>query len=231
MSNKKIKSFPKTLVLSLFILVSLVLLQNRFSAKFLPCANTLSCKESLELNVRNDDVAIFNKQQIDPPKIDLSQVPMEANVLGTETGVGEKHIYIDLTTQTLKAYQEDTLFLETKISSGKWFPSPTGDFTIWSKFRATLMSGGEGNDYYYLPNVPYVMYFYNSKVPQGKGFALHGAYWHDNFGHAMSHGCINMRTIDAQKIFYWSDPPTAQKGSAVAKKGEGTKITIYGEAP
>src|SRR4030042_4942743 len=181
------KNFFILLVLSSFIIISIFLIQNHRSTKSLPCSNTLSCKESLELTIRNDEKAVFNGQKIDPPKIYLSDISKEANVLGSVAGTGEKHIYIDLTNQTLKAYQGEILFLETKISSGKWFPSPTGDFTIWSKFRATLMAGGEGADYYYLPNVPYVMYFYNSKVPQAKGFALHGAYWHNNFGHAMSH--------------------------------------------
>ena len=231
MTAKKGSNFFLILLSSLFILISLFFLLNRSAAKTIPCANTLSCKESLELSIRNDEKAIFNGREFDPPKISLSDFSSEVNVLGTETGVGEKHIYVDLTTQTLKAYQGDTLFLETKVSTGKWFPSPTGEFSIWSKYRATLMSGGEGNDYYYLPNVPYVMYFYNAQISQGRGFALHGAYWHDNFGHAMSHGCINMRTIDAQEIFYWSDPDAGEKGSATAKKGEGTKITIYGEAP
>ncbi len=231
MVAKKTKGFLPVLFAAILSLTIFVFLQQRFFKGALPCANSLSCKESLQLSVRNGEKAIFGNQEIVPPEIDLAQIPQEANVLGAETATGEKHIYIDLTKQTLKAYQGDSLFMETKISSGKWFASPTGDFTIWAKFRATLMSGGVGADYYYLPNVPYVMYFYNSDVPQGKGFALHGAYWHNNFGHAMSHGCINMRIIDAQEIFYWSDPPTDQKSSIIAKKGEGTKITIYGEAP
>src|SRR3989344_1110748 len=118
-----------------------------------PCANTLNCKESLELTVSNSEEAIFDARTIDPPKIDLLALAREPNVLGTESTTGEKHIYVDLTTQTLKAYDGETLFMETKISSGKWFPTPTGDFTIWRKVRSTKMSGGQGADYYYLPNV------------------------------------------------------------------------------
>ena len=45
------------------------------------------------------------------------------------------------------------------------------------------------------------MYFHND-------FGLHTAYWHNNFGHEMSHGCINMRQIDAEEIFRWADGPT-----------------------
>ena len=72
------------------------------------------------------------------------------------------------------------------------------------------MSGGSGTDYYNLPNVPYVMYFYHY-------FGLHGAYWHNNFGHTMSHGCVNMRPIDAGAIFDWVDgPKNGEKGTIVS---------------
>jgi lipoprotein-anchoring transpeptidase ErfK/SrfK len=47
---------------------------------------------------------------------------------------------------------------------------------------------------YYLPDVPYVMYFY-------KDYGLHGTYWHHNFGTPMSHGCVNFPTVDAGWIF------------------------------
>ena len=50
---------------------------------------------------------------------------------------------------------------------------------------------------YYLPDVPYTMYFY-------RGYGLHGTYWHNNFGTPMSHGCVNMRTPDARWLFYWA---------------------------
>ena len=64
------------------------------------------------------------------------------------------------------------------------------------------MKGGSGADAYDLPNVPYVMYFYQD-------FGLHGAYWHDNFGHMMSHGCINERFVDAKTLYEWADVGTA----------------------
>lgn len=182
------------------------------------CANSLSCKESLSLKVENGVSGEFNGQKIIPPMIDLSAKEPQNKVLSAETNQGQKHIYVDLTTQTLTAYQDNMLFMTAIVSTGKWFPTPTGDFTIWEKIKATKMSGGEGADYYYLPNVPYVMFFSNDKVAAGRGFSLHGAYWHNNFGHPMSHGCINMRTIDAQKLYEWvgEDYPDA-------------KISIYGK--
>jgi hypothetical protein len=193
------------------------------------CANSISCKESLSLKVENDEVGVFSGQKVIPPKIDLSVKESPRKVLGQETGVGEKHIYVDLGTQTLSAYQGDTLFMQVPVSTGKWFPTPTGEFTIWEKIRATKMSGGEGADYYYLPNVPFVMFFSNDKVAASRGFSLHGAYWHNNFGHPMSHGCVNMRTIDAEKLYNWVNPEAKGNYTLSTKDDPGTKITIYGE--
>jgi lipoprotein-anchoring transpeptidase ErfK/SrfK len=181
------------------------------------CANSVSCKESFNLKVENGVSGVFDGQVVIPPKIDLAKKETSTKVLGEATVVGEKHIYVDLTNQTLTAYQGETVFLQTQISSGKWHPTPTGDFKIWEKVQATRMTGGEGADYYDLPNVPYVMFFGGGNVPDGAGFGLHGTYWHDNFGHPMSHGCVNMRTMDAEKLYGWADV--------------GTPITIYGQAP
>src|SRR3989344_3400119 len=231
MARKKAK-IPFFLYVGIFIaLIGLGFFILKIAVKNLPCANTLSCKESLELSVNNDEKAIFNGEEIVPPKIDLSLLSQEPKVLGTTTPASDKHIYVDLTNQTLKAYDGDVFFMETKISSGKWFPTPTGDFTIWSKIRVAKMSGGQGADYYYLPNVPYLLFFSNSEVAGSRGFSLHGTYWHNNFGHAMSHGCVNMRIIDAQKIFYWTDPPPNEDESVPTENTPDVLITIYGEAP
>lgn len=169
------------------------------------------------MKVENGAEAVFGGQKIPAPEVNLAQDTKITNVLGEETEAGEKRIEVDLTNQTLKAYQGDELVLDTLVSTGKWFPTPTGEFKIWYKVRSTRMTGGEGADFYDLPNVQYVMFFYNKEIAQGRGFGFHGAYWHNNFGHAMSHGCINMRNIDAQKLYNWADMDT--------------KIIIYGEAP
>lgn len=185
------------------------------------CANSISCINNLNVTVENDAVGVFNGQKIVPPKIDLeADNGRAAKVLGDETATGDKHIYVDLAKQTLYAYQGNTLFLQAPVATGRWHPTPTGDFKIWIKLRATRMTGGSGADFYDLPNVPFVMFFGNAEVPASMGFSLHGAYWHDNFGHAMSHGCVNMRQVDAEKLFYWVDEPGAN----------GTPVTIYGQA-
>lgn len=174
-------------------------------------------KTDFTLKVENGEKGVWLGQEIMPPSIDLAQAEPETQVLGESDPKAEKRIYVDLGTQTLKAYQGEELFLEAFVSTGKWGRTPTGEFTIWSMFESTHMSGGEGADYYNLPNVPYTMFFSGSGVAASRGFALHGAYWHNNFGHPMSHGCVNMRAVDAGKLFYWTD--------------KNAKITIYGEAP
>lgn len=211
------------------ILIGIFVLQK--SVKNSACANTLSCKESLVLDVENDLPGVFSGKEVTPPKVDLLAEASQKNVLAETSGSGEKHIYVDLTTQTLSAYEGDTLFMQASVSTGKWFPTPTGEFTIWEKIRATKMSGGQGADYYYLPNVPYVMFFEGSGIAAGRGFSLHGAYWHNNFGHPMSHGCVNMRTIDAEKLYHWVNPPTVGNVTLSGADNPGTKITIYGETP
>ncbi len=181
--------------------------------------------------MENNATGVFNGRKVTPPKIDLSQKEVKTTVLADETASGEKHIYVDLTHQTVSAYQGNNLFMQAFISSGKWFPTPPGEYAIWEKLRATRMTGGQGADFYDLPNVPYVMFFSGPNADAGRGFSLHGTYWHNNFGHPMSHGCVNMRTVDAKKLYDWVNPETVGTVTVADSGNPGTKITIYGEAP
>lgn len=107
---------------------------------------------------------------------------------------GERWIDVNLSQQMLYAYEGDTIVASFLVSTGvPAFPTVTGQFHIYIKLVSTLMAGNG----YYLPDVPYTMYFY-------KGYGLHGTYWHSNFGHPMSHGCVNMYTPDAEWLFYWA---------------------------
>ena len=161
------------------------------------CAN--NCRDSFKLEFEYGATGIFTQQTLTAPNISLSK--QEPDILGSETVSEEKHIYVNLTTQTLTAYEGKNLFMKTPISSGLWGRTPTGDYTIWTKLRATRMTGGQDADFYDLPNVPYVMFFSNNQVAASAGFSLHGTYWHNNFGHRMSHGCVNMKTTDVAKLY------------------------------
>jgi len=88
------------------------------------------------------------------------------------------------------------------------------------------MSGGSGISYYNLPNVPYTMFFSNNQVAKSRGYAIHGAYWHNNFGTPMSHGCINLREVDAQKVYEWASPTSIGSTTHASVADPGTLISI-----
>lgn len=153
-----------------------------------------------------------------------------ATVLGH--GTGPKRIEVDLTNQKVYAYEGDRKVYEFLVSTGKWGRTPTGNFKIWGKSRYQKMSGGSGSSYYYLPNVPFIMWIDGPGMAASRGYSLHGTYWHNNFGHPMSHGCINMRTEDAQTLFYWSDPEVGNANTSRADANNpGTPVIIYGVTP
>jgi len=194
------------------------------------CANSISCiKDLTGVYEENAEKGVFLGTNIDVPTWNPQEL-LASNVLGNNNL--EKRIEVDLTTQHLYAFEGDKKVYDFLVSTGKWFPTPTGTFNIWVKLRYTRMSGGnkDWGTYYDLPNVPYVMFYYNNEIPKARGFSLHGAYWHNNFGHPMSHGCVNMRIDDVAKLYYWSNPPVNGNLTYV-KEGEGTKIVIYGQAP
>jgi len=110
----------------------------------------------------------------------------------------DKWIDIDLSDQRLVAYVGAVPVYAIRVSTGiPRFPTIKGQFHIYLKLPSTLMSG-QG---YYLPNVPWTMYYH-------KSFAIHGTYWHDNFGQPMSHGCVNLPTPDAKWLFDWTPQGT-----------------------
>jgi len=74
------------------------------------------------------------------------------------------------------------------------------------------------------------MYFSNDTVPKTDGYSLHGAYWHNNFGHPMSHGCVNLPVPDAEELYYWTNPLAGYVSYPTAQN-PGTLITIYGDPP
>ncbi len=104
-------------------------------------------------------------------------------------------IEIDLSEQRLVAWDGDTAYYVFPVSTGtSSTPTPTGTYNIHSKHRTDRMTG-PGYD---IPDVPYAMYFH-------RGYALHGAYWHEQFGTRVSHGCINLQVSDARRLYNWAD--------------------------
>ncbi len=174
----------------------------------------------------NPPLAIFEGKKIQAPKLAMDKTGIQ--VLGSSSA--ERWIEIDLSEQKIKAWEGSTLYLESLVSSGlPWYPTPVGEFRVWAKVRATKMEGGTGKYYYNLPNVPFVMFFSNDKVPGWRGYGLHGTYWHNDFGRVHSHGCVNLPTKVAEKLYYWTTPSLPEGKSWVfADEGNpGTKIIIH----
>lgn len=113
------------------------------------------------------------------------------------TGIG-REILVDLSDSRVYAYENGILMRNVLVSTGlPATPTVQGDFTIQRTYVSQTMTGPG----YYLPDVPYVMYFY-------EGYALHGTYWHSNWGQPMSHGCVNMPTPEAEWLFSWAEVGT-----------------------
>ena len=122
-------------------------------------------------------------------------IPLPLDEPGTG---GERWIDVDLSEQRVYAYEGSTNVNSFLVSTGTWLhPTVIGRFKIYIKLLYTDMSGPG----YYLPDVPYTMYFYS-------GYALHGTYWHSNFGVPMSHGCVNLSIPDAGWLFNWASVGT-----------------------
>ena len=105
-----------------------------------------------------------------------------------------KWIEIDLCDQHLFAWNGKNQTFSTVISTGK-IKTPTypGIYIIQRKHPLDRMRGAD----YDVPNVPSVLYY-------DRGFALHGAYWHNNFGTPMSYGCVNLPVNNAKWLFDWT---------------------------
>ena len=114
---------------------------------------------------------------------------------------GDRYVHVDLDEQVLVAYEEGEPVYATLVSSGKeGYDTPRGVFRIDKKFLSVTMSGEDPHDGpYEVEDVPWTMYYWES-------YALHGAYWHDDFGKVRSHGCTNLSPSDARWLFEWSAP-------------------------
>jgi lipoprotein-anchoring transpeptidase ErfK/SrfK len=114
---------------------------------------------------------------------------------------------VSISAQTMWAYEEDEMVMSSLVSTGTAevpeTTTPVGHHAVIAKFDAQTMEGTISGEYYRVEDVPYVMYFDNN------GNAIHGTYWHSNFGAPMSHGCINLPMDIAAWMYGWADMGTA----------------------
>lgn len=113
-----------------------------------------------------------------------------------------KRIVVDRSEQMLYAYDGDTLFMEHAVSTGlDDTPTPLGTFVVYRKTPSRYMQGplpGISDQYYDLPGVSWNLYF------TAEGGTIHGAYWHNEFGHPWSHGCVNLPVDVAHTLYEWA---------------------------
>ncbi|MCA9577651.1 MAG: L,D-transpeptidase [Sandaracinaceae bacterium] len=132
-------------------------------------------------------------------------------------------IHVDLSEQTLVAYEGDRPVFATIVSTGApGFETPRGLYRIQSKHVSTTMDNLAAADTAYsIEDVPWTMYFEGN-------YALHGAFWHSNFGRVRSHGCVNLAPTDARWIFRWSTPtlPESWHGAFATRRSPGTHVFI-----
>jgi L,D-transpeptidase catalytic domain len=143
-----------------------------------------------------------------------SWLPAEAMVVcdGREDPLGyaasgRKWIDLSIRRQMLVAYEGKRPVFATLVSTGigglgdpqETHSTVRGTYTIHAKHISATMDGSESEDAYDLRDVPYIQYFF-------EGYALHGAFWHDDFGKPHSHGCVNLAPTDAAWLFEWTDP-------------------------
>ena len=141
---------------------------------------------------------------------------------------GEKWMDVNITKQVLVAYEGEKAVYTTLVSSGeaglgdpeKTKSTKRGIFRIHTKYISMTMDSDVVGEEFELRDVPYVQYF------EG-GYALHGAYWHDDFGTPRSHGCINLAPLDAAWLFQWTTPEVPAGWHAALTLRKGTLVYTH----
>ena len=154
--------------------------------------------------ITNPDQVFAGQQLIIPASTNVDDFgivnPALANVVppAPPTIFEGKQIVVDLSDSRIYAYENGQLLRNVLASTGlPYTPTVQGDYEVYVKYEAQTMSGPG----YYLPDVPWVMYFYS-------GYGIHGTYWHNNFGQPMSHGCVNLPTPEAEWFYNWAEVGT-----------------------
>jgi len=159
------------------------------------------------------DVPIYSEELfVTPPEAEAT--PTEDGAESTDWSFGPgpqqgawKEIVVSVSAQSMWAYEAGELVISSLVSTGTGnvpeTVTPVGAASILAKFDAQTMEGNISGEQYRVEDVPYVMYF------DDLGNALHGTYWHSNFGAPMSHGCVNLPMDIAAWVYEWAPVGTA----------------------
>jgi hypothetical protein len=150
----------------------------------------------------------------------LRRIPAD-ELTPLEPEAGQKRIEISLARQRLTAYVNARRVFSARIATGRaGVETPSGVFKVERKRPSRHMAandgGGNGFD---LPGVPWVSYFYWT------GVALHGTYWHNDYGAPRSRGCVNLTPDDAKWLYRWTMPLVASDEQTVRDEN-GTQVLV-----
>jgi len=149
--------------------------------------------------------------------------PSELGPLSPEVPEENKYIYVDLANQFVTAFEGEKAVLAARCSSGdKGSRTPLGEFRTYHKGPSVHMTnqGDAVGHIYDLPGVPWVSFF------TGTGVALHGTYWHNDYGRPRSRGCVNLRPDDAKFLYRWTRPEVPPETPYLYQPGEGTHVKV-----
>jgi lipoprotein-anchoring transpeptidase ErfK/SrfK len=129
----------------------------------------------------------------------------------------DKRIEISLADQLLVAFENDEEVLATHISGGVGGEraTPRGDHHIVFKAPSRHMVGEDFD----LPGVPFASYFWGA-------VAIHGTYWHNDYGRPRSHGCVNVPSEAARWLFRWTKPVTPYSEDGLRVQEGGTPVIV-----
>ncbi len=156
------------------------------------------------------------------PATSLRYLPPEA-LAPISHGHPDKWIQISVPDQTLTCFEGETALFSTPAATGLWSTAtPRGEFRVLYKRHTRRMIGGEGSDRYDLAGVPFPVYF------TWNGVAIHGTYWHNDYGRRHSHGCVNLPSSAAKWVFRWVDPraPYDVYTQKAEEPEEGTRVVV-----
>jgi len=155
---------------------------------------------------------------------DMRLVPHdELTLLSPEVPDEEKSIIVDRATQMVTAFEGQKLVLSQRCSSGaEGTDTPSGEFRTYHKGPAVHMTnqGDAIENIYNLPGVPWCSFF------TGAGHALHGTYWHNDYGMPRSHGCVNLPSEVAKFLYRWTLPTVPVDAEYIHRPGEGTRVQV-----
>jgi hypothetical protein len=174
----------------------------------------------------------LNELEYHVPAAHLRIIPPEEFApISPDVSPWEKRIEVSISRQSLVAYEKDKVVMNTTVSTGipdrlnnpDLIPTdtPTGEYHVYSKMPSKHMGNGAVTsdlEAYELPGVPWTTFF----APHG--VALHGTYWHTNYGITMSHGCVNLRTEEAKWLYRWTTP--VSEPDSWETRGYGTLVVV-----